>query len=94
MSTVSNNLGNWEEGENLVRWIPQKFGIGGAKLEAREERDSDSKFGTFFHITITPIVFVTLCKPKDSLYIYIYIYIYTRTRESSKLSINPFKINK
>ena len=69
MSTVSNNLGNWEEGENLVCWIPQKFGIGGAKLEAREERDSDSKCSTPFHITITPIVSVTLCKPNDYIYI-------------------------
>ena len=58
----------------MVCKIPLKFGIGNAELGAREERDSDSKCSTPFHITITPIVLVTLCKPNDYIYIYIYIY--------------------
>ena len=38
-----------------------------AELEGKEERDSNSKFGTPFHIIIRPIVFVTFLKKEKEI---------------------------
>ena len=60
-------LGKKEKKKKKTTKVPKTLFKTLAELGGKEERDSNSKFGTSFHIIIRPIVFVTFLKKEKEI---------------------------